>query len=300
MCIRLASTDPRLHLQALLKTGENSTLANLFPSMTNAGTQPHALPLLIELLLENGMRVFSTDTLRQTLRENDLPADKLAQQLHRLTQRGWLRRLKRGLYALTDPLLSEPLRELEIGAALVFPSALSHWTAWHYHGLTEQIPRDVFLLTTTEVELPRQRDRARHEFELDGIRYRFTRVAPDQFFGIARPWVDQVRLSITDLERTVLDGFLKPELCGGLDEVLGSLEDQLHRLKLERLVVYALRIGPPAAQRVGWALEHLGAPSKALEPLLGLPHRGFRPLDPSRPRRGPCNRRWGIQENLSA
>ena len=108
----------------------------------------------MQLILDNGMRVFSSEQLRQTLRENSLPADKMAQQLHRLTQRGWLRRLKRGLYALPDRFLSSPLRELEIGAALVFPSALSHWSAWHYHGLTEQIPRDVFLLTTTEVEAP--------------------------------------------------------------------------------------------------------------------------------------------------
>lgn len=265
-----------------------------------ANVQPNALPPLIEHLLDNGLRVFTTEQLRQSLRDDELPTDKLAQLLHRLTQRGWLKRLKRGLYALADPFLSEPLRELEIGTALIFPSALSHWTAWHYHGLTEQIPRDVFLLTTTEVELPRQRDRARHEFELQGIRYRFTRVPPEQFFGVIRPWVDQVRLSITDLERSVLDGFLKPEFCGGLDEVLGSLEGQLHRLELERLVAYALRIGPPAAQRVGWALEHLGTPSSILEPLQALPYRGYRPLDPSRPRRGPCNRRWGIQENLTA
>ncbi len=268
--------------------------------MANLGAQPNALPQLIGFLLDNGLRVFSTEQLRKTLRDSESRTDKLAQQLHRLTQRGWLRRLRRGLYALADPFLFGPLSELEIGAALVFPSALSHWTAWHYHGLTEQIPRDVFLLTTTEVELPRQRDRARHEFELDRVRYRFTRTAPEHFFGIARPWVDQIRLSITDLERTVLDGFLKPEFCGGLDDVLGSLEDQLHRLELERLVAYAIRIGPPATQRVGWALEHLGTPSSLLEPLQTLPHRGYRPLDPSRPRRGPCNRRWGIQENLTA
>lgn len=262
--------------------------------------QPHALPPLIEHLMGSGLRVFTIERLRQSLLDDEFRADKLAQQLHRLARRGWLKRLKRGLYALADPFLSEPLRELEIGAALVYPSALSHWTAWHYHGLTEQIPRDVFLLTTTEVELPRQRDRARHEFALQGIRYRFTQVPSEQFFGVIRPWVNQVRLSITDLERSVLDGFLKPEFCGGLDEVLGSLEHQVHRLELERLVRYALRIGPPAAQRVGWALEHLDAPARVLEPLLDIPHRGYRPLDPSRPRRGPCNQRWGIQENLTA
>jgi len=32
--------------------------------------------------------------------------------------------------------------------------------------------------------------------------------------------------------------------------------------------------------------------------LVKLPIRGYRKLDPTGPRRGPCNRRWMIQENL--
>jgi len=34
------------------------------------------------------------------------------------------------------------------------------------------------------------------------------------------------------------------------------------------------------------------------KPLIVLPIKGYRKLDPSGPRRGPCNGRWMIQENL--
>ena len=41
--------------------------------------------------------------------------------------------------------------------ALVQPAAISQWSTLNDHGLTEQIPRHVFVLTTTDVSVPRKR-----------------------------------------------------------------------------------------------------------------------------------------------
>ena len=50
-----------------------------------------------------------------------------------------------------------PTHEFEIAMALVNPAVISHWSALHHYGLTEQIPRKVFVLTTVTASVPRLR-----------------------------------------------------------------------------------------------------------------------------------------------
>jgi predicted transcriptional regulator of viral defense system len=56
-----------------------------------------------------------------------------------------------------------------------------------HHGLTEQAPRKVFVLTTAEASVPRRRGAtARHGrdgFPVAGASYRFVQVKADRFFG---------------------------------------------------------------------------------------------------------------------
>ena len=81
----------------------------------------------------------------------------LWESLYHLRRNGWIVSLRRGLYALssTVPGLTAA-HEFEIAMALVDPAAISHWSALHHHGLTEQAPRRVFVLTTSGV-VPRVR-----------------------------------------------------------------------------------------------------------------------------------------------
>ncbi len=50
-----------------------------------------------------------------------------------------------------------PTHEFEIALTLVNPAVISHWSALHHYGLTEQIPRKVFVLTTVTASVPRLR-----------------------------------------------------------------------------------------------------------------------------------------------
>jgi predicted transcriptional regulator of viral defense system len=66
--------------------------------------------------------------------------------LNELTIAGRLTRIKRGLYAINDPLTKQPrAHPFAIGATLVTPAAVSHWSALQHWGLTEQIPAAVTL-----------------------------------------------------------------------------------------------------------------------------------------------------------
>jgi predicted transcriptional regulator of viral defense system len=128
--------------------------------------------------------------------------------------------------------------------------------------------------------------------------YRFIQVKPERFFGTEKVWIGQARVTITDLERTLIDGLTMPRYCGDLAEVLHAFEMAMERLDLDRIVDYALRLDQATAKRLGWVLEKQGVEPARLEPLARLPIKGYRTLDPTGPRRGPCNTHWMIQENL--
>lgn len=258
---------------------------------------------LVRKLAEAGNRIFTMEQARKVAPSVGLSTGYLRQALHYLARSGWVVRIKKGLYTLSSSVPGvSPLHEFEIAMALVHPAAISHWSALHHHGLTEQLPRQVFVLTTTESAIPRLRGAKAHRsdkgYPVGETVYQFVQVKPERFFGVGEVWVGEARIKITDPERTLLDGLAMPQHCGDFAEVLNAFQVRGTQLDLERIIRYALKRDTAAAKRLGWILEHQGVEAACLEPLLAVPIKGYRVLDPTGPRRGPCNRRWMIQENL--
>jgi predicted transcriptional regulator of viral defense system len=271
----------------------------------NAGINPKGSRVgieLVRLLASEGDRIFSTARARELSPRVGLKEAYLWESLYHLRRNGWIVSLRRGLYALssTVPGLT-PAHEFEIAMALVDPAAISHWSALHHHGLTDQAPRRVFVLTTSGV-VPRVRGaRAKEDrqgFPVGDTTYQFVQVKPERYFGTDKVWIGDARVTITDPERTLLDGLSRPHYCGDFAEVLHAFEVRGADLDLQRISKYALKLDAATAKRLGWVLEHQGVDPSRLERLAGLPINGYRSLDPTGPRKGPCNMRWMIQENL--
>ena len=258
---------------------------------------------LVRVLAHEGDRIFTTDRARELAPRVGLSDDYVLESLHHLRRNDWIVPLRRGLYAVCWPVPGVAgVHEFEVAVALVQPAAVSHWSALNYHGLTEQIPRQVFVLTTTDVTVPRKRaseigDR-RSGYRVNGTVYQFVQVRPDRYFGAERIWVGDARVSITDLERTLLDGLAMPQHCGGFGEVIHAFGEALPRLDVERIAEYARRLGPAIAKRAGWVLEWQGCEASQIDELAALPIKGHRKLDPTGPRKGVYNSRWMLQENL--
>ncbi len=173
--------------------------------------------------------------------------------------------------------------------ALVSPAAISHWSALHYHGLTDQIPRKVFVLTTTEVAVPRVRKISKkraNEYRIGDTVYQFVQVKPERYFGTQEVWVGEARVTITDPERTLLDGLSTPEYCGDLAEVFHAFQVRGDALDVDRIIEYALKLDVATAKRLGWVLEQQGGNVGTLERLASLPINGYRRLDSSGPQKG--------------
>lgn len=258
---------------------------------------------LVRRLVAEGDRIFTVKRAREIAPMIGLSEGYLRQALHYLARAGWLVRLRKGLYAISSCVPGvAPVHEFEIATALVNPAAVSHWSALHHHGLTEQAPRKIFVLTTTETSVPRARGlkatKTRDGYPLGDTTYQFIQVKPARFFGIEKVWVGEARVAITDPERTLLDGLSMPHYCGDFSEVLHSFAVRGGDLVLPRIIDYALKLDAATAKRLGWVLERQGIEAPALDRLAALPIKGYRTLDPTGPRKGPCHRRWMIQENL--
>ena len=258
---------------------------------------------LVGLLACEGYRIFTTDQARELAPRVGLKDAYVLESLYHLRQNNWIVSLHRGLYALSPKVPgAAAVHEFEVAMALVDPAAISHGSALHYHGLTEQMPRDVFVMTTRGTSIPKLRRDVQEQngggYTVGDATYRFVQMKRDRFFGVEKVWVGDARVSITDLERTLLDGLSKPRYCGDFAEVIHAFQVSIDRLDIERISEYAVRLGVTTAKRLGWVLEAHGVASPELDRLAALPRKGYHNLDPTGPRRGPWNRRWMVQENL--
>jgi len=259
-------------------------------------TNPTKSLQLARRLAEEGYRLFSLNDARKVAEVANLEIKDMKGALASLKAQGWIHALKRDLYFLDSLFLAGiPVHEFEIATHLVTPSTISHYSALHYHALTDQIPHIVFATTPTGASLPRisQGDL----FTYNGVRYRYSQVKSEHFFGIEKVWIGEARIPMTDIERTLLDGLMKPQYCGGFMEVLAGYSTP-REFSISKLIEYALRLDISVAKRLGWVLEQVGVEDEGIESLAALPFNGFIKLDPSAKKMGPYNKRWQIQENI--
>jgi predicted transcriptional regulator of viral defense system len=221
--------------------------------------------------------------------------DPTPQFLERLQSKGWIRRIRRGRYAVV-PLSSgddrsPQLHEFVVAMELVSPAVIAYWSALNHHGMTEQLPRMVFVATDHPVR--------RQPADVLGVTYKIVSLRPDKFFGVMKDWIDETPFSVTDREKTIIDGLDLPQYVGGVSEIAKALIGSWNALDEKKLRKYAAKIGSSAvAKRLGFMMETLGLGDvEAFRKAIPLAA-GFSPLDPTMPKRGKYNRRWGILINM--
>lgn len=249
--------------------------------------------LLLATLSGQGKTIFTTQEAHQILGGSLSATYKM---LHDLVHGGWLHSLGKGRY-LIIPLEAGPERRYTthgflIARHLAPEGYIAYWTALHHHGLTEQIPRAIWVATS----------RRRRETTVIGVRYIFVTLRPYKIFGHQPVWIGGEAVPVADLEKSLVDSLDHPEHCGGIGEVVKALATawEEHGPNLERLTEYALRMRNRAIlKRLGYLVEHLSLEAGNFpERWSAALSRGHARLDPSLPPGGPRNRRWQLQVNV--
>ena len=221
--------------------------------------------------------------------------DKYVHQfLSRLRKKGWIQRIKSGLFVVV-PFSSGATRtpqvhEFLIAMELVKPAAIAYFSALNYHGLTEQIPRQIFIVTNHKVPKPVR--------ESLGFSYRIISNRPERFFGLKKEWINESHFMITDLEKTLIDGLALPEYVGGIGTVAQAFSTSWSKIDEKKLYDYSVRIGISAVvKRLGFLLETLAIGNPGTLRSITTLSSGYSRLDPTLPGQGTHNRRWGLLIN---
>ncbi len=261
---------------------------------------------VLDALRAQGKRIFTTDDAIRIAGELSVRPTTLRWVLYELVRSGWIRRVRRGLYSIDETDRGGPApHPFAIATALVEPSAISHWSAMAYHGLTEQVPQIITASTPKDVVTPQMRHPGAkygpaNVWAVNHLSIRYIHVTGEHFWGIEHIWVDEFsRVPITDRERTVLDGFVSFHIFGSIREVLGTLEEHIHEINVPHLIAYALKYGQDTTiKRIGYILDQLHVPSEQLAPLAHARKPGYRLLDPQGPNRGRYISDWQIRDNI--
>jgi len=250
--------------------------------------------LLVTALHERGRPIFS---LADAQNITGLKAISARTLVHKLVARGVATRLRPGVFQLVPPELgreSEYLGNPYVVARELMgrtPYYLSHASAMDIHNMVTQ-PQLVVCVTSPKAMRGRS---------VLGTEFRFIRCKPEHFFGTTEHWVNkQEKVTVSDLERTVLDGLRQPEYCGGVTEVAKGLWIRRADVDVARLIEYALRLNVGAVmRRVGFLLEvyNLGAAADR-ERLRGHVTGTYSLLDPVMPAQGKHTARWHLQLNV--
>lgn len=133
--------------------------------------------------------------------------------------------IRRNLYAAVDLASGELLaNRYEIGSNVNSGAYISHHSALEYHGYANQV---YYTVTVSS-------DERFSAFEYGGIRY--LRYGPSIKAGVTAPPMMPL-VSVTDIERTVIDCIYDIPLAGGLEELMEALR-LIPMLHEEKLLLY--------------------------------------------------------------
>jgi predicted transcriptional regulator of viral defense system len=250
----------------------------------NRNLSKNEAELILDLEWRN-QRLVTLAELRNTLGASESYARYLA---HSLVKKGWLERLRPGVYQLVPaergPEGVGDTNPLAAGAALVSPYFFSFGTACTHHGLTEQLFSEVYLAC----------QQRRPPKILRGMRYVLIYVRENRFFGFNEVAVLGVPVQMATTERALLDAIDRPKYAGGIGEVSHIASRAIDRISWDVLLEIAERWRSSAlVQRLGYLLDlhQADMPTEARGTLLRLV------LPRSKIQFGP-RRRWGTSGRL--
>jgi predicted transcriptional regulator of viral defense system len=250
--------------------------------------------LLVTTLYERRRLIF---TLADAQDITSLKATSARTLVHKMVGRGVATRLRPGVFQLVPPELgreSDYLGNPYIVARELMgrkPYYLSHASAMDIHDMVTQPQLDVCVTSP----------KAMRGRSVLGTQFRFIRCKPEHVFGTMDYWVSkQEKVTVSDLERAVLDGLRQPEYCGGVTEVAKGMWIRRADINVGRLVEYALRLNVGAVmRRLGYLLEvyDLGAAAER-ERLRENAGGSYSLLDPVMPPQGKHIATWHLRLNV--
>jgi len=208
----------------------------LYSYMKNTSISKREAQVLSEIS-NRDMIVFTPNDIRRFLNTSSENTNRILQSM---VKKDLIKRLEVGKYISKENY--NKLDIYDIATSLFIPSYLSHFSALHFHHMTDQVPRTVYITTT----------KRKRKMELQGNSVKFITVDPLIFFGYER----YGRVVVSDPEKTIIDSLRIPEYSGGINHIISVITNDLNT---DRLIDYAIKINSSSlSSRLGFILEKKG------------------------------------------
>lgn len=241
--------------------------------------------------LEGGrVSVFTFGDAKSILKTSDSSVKNV---IYRLKKKKRIKKIQKGRYLLAPAASGLEAYWAEhpfvVAASILNEYYIGFWTALNYWGLTEQVPRTIFIAM----------NRRRRSFEYNKQKFRLITLNKKKFFGFVEGKINNASFKISSKEKTIVDCLMHPEYCGGIIEAAKSIKNHHKELDWKDLLkmIDKLNIGA-VRQRLGFILETLGIKRDILKKLMKKT-KGFAWLDPLHPKKIiSYSHRWQLKINV--
>lgn len=246
---------------------------------------------LMFTLEERDQLIFTTATAKEILKSSDASVKSV---IYGLKNKNRIKEIEKGKYLLSpaksgmEGYWSE--HAFKIIPHLINTYYVSYWSALSHWGMTEQIPRIVYVAI----------EKRKKNIEFDGQLIQFVTIRSKKFFGITQEKVGNTPFYIADREKTIIDCLDRLEYSGGIVEVAKGLWNARTEISLDTLVAYTQKFQVEAVQRrLGFLTELLNLSEQRVERLLHKEFRGYQWLDYSaRKKILRYDKKWGLKINV--
>jgi len=249
---------------------------------------------LLYYLNSSGKNLFSVREASEIL---ELPADKTRLILSYFERRGWLTRVKPGLYVSVPLGTANPHEYREapwLVAGRVFtPCYIGGWSAAEYWELTEQIFNSVYVVTSRPF-----RNKNINVQGTDFVLKFRKKIILDHTKGV---WIGSEKVFVSGPSQTIVDILDDPAAGAGIRHAADIVEGYFRSEAANEmeLLDYIGEYGNKTIyKRLGFILESLGLASEGfVETCRKKISRGYSALDPTIKIKGTYNRRWNLRVN---
>lgn len=228
----------------------------------------------------------------------DLPPTVAPVRLAALVRKGWLKRVRRGLYlvlpleaARTGPTTVED--PWILATELFGPCYIAGWSAAEHWGLTEQLFRSTFVASARGIR--------RNAVSVFGVEFRLASTTRTKLETVGLVWRGRERIALSSRERTLADALVDPTWGGGIRHLAEMLRTYAtsHEWNPAGLLREMEFVGTGAAyKRLGFLVEASGLRTdEIVAAALARRTSGVVKLDPAIKTKGRLNKRWGLWLN---
>jgi len=191
---------------------------------------------------------------------SDMDRAYARKRISQLAEQGWLVRIKRGLYGLSDISSRGSLRlsHYTVAQLLVEESYISFEAALQHHGMYDQLPQTIRSVACKQYKTT----------QVGGLTYRFIKTTDAYFYGWDSVVIDNRQVKMATAEKALLDLLMFERTTYTADLVVETLRNQQQSLDFARLQAYLARSTTTIQRIVGFLLDLAGLNSTAVAALV--------------------------------